>query len=54
MPVPYHLVFTRQMPFLSPNQQHQSTEAQNSPWLAARILGFQDWEQIVRLKLLEY
>jgi len=26
MPVPHHSVFTGRMPFLSPNQQHQSTE----------------------------
>ena len=26
MPVPHHSVFTGQMPFLPPNQQHQSTE----------------------------
>jgi len=25
MPVPHHSVFTGRMPFLSPNQQHQST-----------------------------
>ena len=27
MPVPHHLVFTGGMPFLLPNQQHQSTES---------------------------
>jgi len=26
MPAPHHSVFTGQMPFLLPNQQHQSTE----------------------------
>jgi len=26
MPVPHHSVFTSRMPFLSPNQQRQSTE----------------------------
>jgi len=26
MPAPHHSVFTGQMPFLPPNQQHQSTE----------------------------
>jgi len=26
MPVPHHLVFIGQMPFLPPNQQHQSIE----------------------------
>jgi len=26
MPVPYQSVFTGQMPFLPPNQRHQSTE----------------------------
>jgi len=30
MPVPYHSVFTGRMPFLPPNQQHQSTEGINS------------------------
>jgi len=29
MPVPYHSVFTGQMPFLPPNQQRQSTEGTN-------------------------
>jgi len=27
MPTPHHSVFTGRMPFLPPNQQHQSTEA---------------------------
>jgi len=26
MPVPHHLVFTRRMPFMPPNQQRQSIE----------------------------
>jgi len=26
MPAPHHSVFTGQLPFLTPNQQHQSTE----------------------------
>jgi len=26
MPVPHYLVFTDQMPFLPPNQQHRSTQ----------------------------
>jgi len=29
MPVPYHSVFTGQMPFLPPKQQRQSTEGTN-------------------------
>ena len=29
MPAPHHSVFTGRMPFLSPNQQHQSTKALN-------------------------
>ena len=30
MPVPHHSVFTGRMPFLPPNQQHQSTEGSQS------------------------
>jgi len=30
MPVPHHLVFTGQMPFLPPNQERQSTEGFSS------------------------
>jgi len=28
MPAPHHSVFTGRMPFLTPNQQHQSNEGQ--------------------------
>jgi len=30
MPTPHHSVFTGQMPFLPPNQQHQSTEGKQN------------------------
>jgi len=29
-PVPHHSVFTGRMPFLPPNQQHQSTEGNST------------------------
>jgi len=31
MPAPHHSVFTGRMPFLLPNQQHQSTEGITAP-----------------------
>jgi len=40
MPAPHHSVFTGQLPFLTPNQQHQSTEGKItiSESIANRVL----------------
>jgi len=38
MPVPHHLVFMSQMPFLPPKQQHQSTEGTHTSLITYHLV----------------
>ena len=47
MPAPHHSVFTGRMPFLPPNQQHQSTECNICPWILMSDGWMQEPEMLI-------
>ena len=49
MPAPHHSVFTGRMPFLSPNQQRQSTEG-----IALKDIGVCRWAKLSHLQYSVY